>query len=125
MRHTSSVNALTARNCAMQIAQRLTRGLLSGKTVQGGRFPVPVGDHRVQVLDDHGFTAVLEYLREVACSLLRSVVSGTKTSVWLDDSHRPSLEAHRGVRVCGHAIRNMVSVTWVTFLGSDARSTVG
>ena len=44
----------------LQLAQRLTDGLLRGKAIQRGRFPVPVGNHRVQVLDDHGFAAVFE-----------------------------------------------------------------
>ncbi len=75
----------------MQLAQRLTDGLLSGITVQRGRFPVPVSDHRVQVLDNHSFAAVFEYLREVMGTRFRSLVLGTLNPVWLDDRHQPKL----------------------------------
>jgi hypothetical protein len=77
----------------VQLAQRLTDGLLSGKTVQGGRFPVPVSDHRVQVLDNHGFAAVFEHLREVTGARFRSLVFGTVNSVWLGDQHRLKLRS--------------------------------
>jgi hypothetical protein len=67
--------------CGMQCAQRLTDGFLCGKAVQRGRFPVPVRDHRIQVLDDNGLAALLEDLREISGARLRSLVRGTGNAV--------------------------------------------
>ena len=77
----------------MQFAQRVTDGLLCGKTVQRRRFPVPIRDHRVQVFDDNGLAALFEHLREVTGARLRSLVLGTINAVWFNDSHE--VEAYK------------------------------
>src|SRR5579863_8545892 len=85
----------------MQLGQWLADGLLRGKPIQGGCLPVPVGDHRVQVLHDDCFAALLKRLGEVTGARLGSLFLGAVNVIWIDDWHRS--EAYE--RMGGDAMR--------------------
>ena len=73
---------------SMELAERLAHGFLRGKAIQGGCFAVPVGNDRIQVLDDDGFPGLFEHLLEFARACLRLPVFGTANYLGFNDAHK-------------------------------------
>jgi len=86
--------------CGVQLPQRLSDGFLGGIAVKGHRFAIPVGDHRVHVLDDDGLADLREHLLERACALLglgeRRL--GATEHIGLDGAHESFLPTNAASR---------------------------
>ena len=72
----------------MQFAERPADGFLSGEPIEGGRFAVPEGDDRIEILDDDGLADLRQHLRELMGMGLGFHAAGAANYVWPDISHR-------------------------------------